>query len=101
MQILTFRRAAALAASLALGACASPTTVAPSTHAPALQAVTPVQRDLIYLPPPPSPIAVAVYGYQDQTGQLRPSDTMQSLSRAVTQGGASILMKALQDAGNG
>jgi len=53
------------------------------------------------MPPPPAPIAVAVYNYADQTGQLRASDTVQSLSRAVSQGGTSILVKALQDAGNG
>jgi curli production assembly/transport component CsgG len=100
MQISVFTRAAAIASSLVLGACAT-TSVTPPTHAPTLQAVTPVQRDLLHLPPPAAPIAVAVYGYADQTGQLRPSDTMQSLSRAVTQGGASILMKALQDAGHG
>lgn len=90
---------AAVAALLSLGACA--TQISTPTEAPALQAVTPVQRDLLYLPPPPAPIAVAVYGYTDQTGQLRPSDTVQSLSRAVTQGGASILVNALKDAGNG
>ena len=90
---------AAVAAVLSLGACA--TQISTPTEAPALQAVTPVQRDLLYLPPPPAPIAVAVYGYTDQTGQLRPSDTVQSLSRAVTQGGASILVNALKDAGNG
>lgn len=96
------RSTAVLAAALALAGCATTTaTIEPPTAAPQLQAVTPVQRDLLYLPPPPAPIAVAVYGYTDQTGQLRPSDTIQSLSRAVTQGGASILMKALQDAGNG
>ena len=56
------------------------------------------------LPPPNAPVAVAVYGYGDQTGQMKPiaqGPNVQTLSRAVTQGATSILMKALQDAGNG
>jgi curli production assembly/transport component CsgG len=68
---------------------------------PTLSEVTPAQRDLVYLPPPAQPIPIAVYGFSDQTGQLKPSDTVQSLSRAVTQGGTSVLIKALRDAGNG
>src|SRR3546814_13211817 len=52
------------------------------------------------MPPPSRPVAIAVYGFSDQTGQFKPSETGQTLSRAVSQGGASILVKALQDAGN-
>src|SRR3546814_14946982 len=52
------------------------------------------------MPPPSRPVAIAVYGFSDQTGQFKPSVTGQTLSRAVSQGGASILVKALQDAGN-
>ncbi|RYE63278.1 MAG: hypothetical protein EOO83_04005 [Oxalobacteraceae bacterium] len=40
-----------------------------------------------------------VYSFTDQTGQLKPSENIQSLSRAVTQGGTSILIKALRDTG--
>src|SRR3546814_1003759 len=36
----------------------------------------------------------------DRPGQVKLSGTVQTLSRAVSQGGASILVKALQDAGN-
>lgn len=45
-------------------------------------------------------MAIAVYGFTDQTGQFKPSDVGQTLSRAVTQGASSMLVKALQDAGN-
>jgi curli production assembly/transport component CsgG len=69
--------------------------------APIVAAVTPVQRDLLYLPPPEQPIPIAVYGFTDQTGQMRPGENVQTLSRAVTQGGTSILVKALRDAGSG
>jgi curli production assembly/transport component CsgG len=55
---------------------------------------------LAALPPPSRPVAVAVYGFADQTGQFKPSEAGQTLSRAVTQGAGSILVKALQDAGN-
>ena len=61
---------------------------------------TQTQNLLEELPPPSRPVAVAVYSFQDQTGQFKPSDTGQTLSRAVSQGGASMLVKALQDAGN-
>ncbi len=66
--------------------------------------ITEVDGKLRGLPPPQAPIAVAVYGYGDQTGQFKPlaqGAMVQTLSRAVTQGATSILLKALQDAGNG
>lgn len=66
---------------------------------PTFQKTTASQQALFDLPPPSRPIAVAVYGFTDQTGQFRPSNSGQTLSRAVSQGGSSILMKALQDSG--
>jgi curli production assembly/transport component CsgG len=61
---------------------------------------TQTQTLLAALPAPDRPVAVAVYGFSDQTGQFKPTETGQTLSRAVSQGSASILVKALQDAGN-
>lgn len=61
---------------------------------------SPVKDRLAVLPPPGQRIAVAVYGFTDQTGQFKPSDTVQTLSRAVTQGATSVLVKTLQDTGN-
>lgn len=52
------------------------------------------------LPPPERPVAIAVYGFTDQTGQFKPTEAGQTLSRAVTQGAGSMLVKALQEAGN-
>ena len=60
---------------------------------------SPVRDRLVSLPAPGGRLAVAVYGFTDQTGQFKPSDTVQTLSRAVTQGATSILVKTLQDAG--
>jgi curli production assembly/transport component CsgG len=71
---------------------------------PTANPVTEVNQKLRDLPPPKLPVAVAVYGYGDQTGQMKPiaqGQNVQTLSRAVTQGATSILIKALQDAGCG
>lgn len=68
---------------------------------PVLNPVTASNRLLRSLPAASSKAPVAVYGFTDQTGQTKASDTLQTLSRAVTQGGTSVLIKALQDAGNG
>ena len=52
------------------------------------------------LPPPANgPIPVAVYSFRDMTGQRKSQPLIASLSSAVTQGGESYLIKALQDVG--
>ncbi len=51
--------------------------------------------------PKGEPIIIAVYDFADLTGQKKPSDTVASMSTAVTQGSYQILIKALQDAGDG
>ncbi len=57
-----------------------------------------ITRDLVNLPKPKEKIAVAVYAFRDQTGQFKPSPDS-SYSTSVTQGAASILVKALKDSG--
>ena len=52
------------------------------------------------LPGPERQVAIAVYGFTDQTGQFKPTNGGQTLSRAVTQGASSMLVAALQDAGS-
>jgi curli production assembly/transport component CsgG len=89
----------------ALSGCATVTdagrTLFPETTSKAyIPDKTQTQTLLEALPAPDRPVAVAVYGFSDQTGQFKPSEQGQTLSRAVSQGGASILVKALQDAGN-
>lgn len=64
--------------------------------------IAPVSRpndDLRRVPPPREKTVLAVYSYEDLTGQFKERDDVQSLSRAVTQGGAAMLIQALQDAG--
>lgn len=68
---------------------------------PVMNPITEVNQSLRDLPPPSRKVVVAVYNYADQTGQFKPSETTQTLSKAVTQGATSILIKALQDVGQG
>lgn len=45
------------------------------------------------------PMPVAVYGFGDKTGQMKPNDRLALFSKAVTQGAEVFLIKALQDTG--
>ncbi|MBV8938494.1 MAG: hypothetical protein JO089_01470 [Alphaproteobacteria bacterium] len=57
--------------------------------------------ELLYaLPAPPNRIPVAVYNFDDQTGQFKPNDKITDYSSAVTKGGLAILNNALIAAGN-
>ena len=54
--------------------------------------------------PPPAAgktLSVAVYSFQDKTGQRRPQANVASLSMAVTQGAEAFLIQALQSVGRG
>ena len=87
---------------LLVGACATTHDEHPGfVQQPAVSEVrTETQSRLRALPAPVEKAAVAVYSFQDQTGQFKPSEGVQTLSRAVTQGSTSVLLKALQDAGD-
>lgn len=67
--------------------------------APVVAPLTAVDADLRSLPAPASRVTVAVYDFPDLTGQFKDEENYQSLSKAVSQGGAPMLIKALQDAG--
>ena len=88
----------AVVGALSIAACASPTVI---SGPPSVAENTRTHAELVDLPPPQSKVVVAVYRYDDRTGQFEFSDTVQTLSRAVTQGASAILVKALQDAGGG
>jgi len=51
--------------------------------------------------PKGEPIIIAVYDFLDMTGQKKPGGSFASMSTAVTQGSYQILIKSLQDAGEG
>lgn len=57
------------------------------------------RKNLIEQVPPLDgpPIAIAVYGFTDKTGQMKPNDRLALFSKAVTQGAEVFLIKALQD----
>lgn len=62
-----------------------------------------VKKEFDTLPPPAAgrQLSVAVYSFQDKTGQRRPTPGVASLSTAVTQGGETFLIQALQNVGQG
>ena len=62
---------------------------------PGLQSTA--HSSLANLPAPDNKIVTAVYQFRDQTGQYKAKERGSSFSRAVTQGGTSILVKALRD----
>jgi curli production assembly/transport component CsgG len=53
------------------------------------------------LPPPRQKLDVSVYNFPDLTGQNKSNDNFAEFSRAVTQGGSSILTDVLLKAGDG
>lgn len=94
----------ALGFILALSACAGPLPMmynkAGTPQFEAEQAQTTDQsRALRAVPPPERKLTVSVFEMPDMSGQYKESNTGQNLSRAVTQGGADILIKALLEAG--
>ena len=96
--------AAAITAMAALAGCSSEIATEQLTSnvlPPVDNPITETNQSLRDLPAPRQPVVVAVYSYTDQTGQFKPNESAQTLSRAVTQGATSILIKALQDVGKG
>jgi len=83
-----------------LAGCAYTPGPAAMTKLPIIPGKTRIQSMLNALPAPDHPVAVAVYGFADQTGQFKPSGVSQTLSRAVSQGGAAMLVRSLQEAGS-
>lgn len=98
-----WRLAAAILGILTLAGCGSiaKQQLSEGVMPPVLNPITELNESLRMLPPPTQRAVVAVYNYADQTGQFKPSETVQTLSKAVTQGATSVIIKALQDAGNG
>ncbi len=62
-----------------------------------------VKKEFDAIPGPAAgkPLSVAVYSFQDKTGQRRPQANIASLSTAVTQGSETFLIQALQNVGRG
>ena len=62
---------------------------------------TPAYKELRDLKPPTRQVVIAVYAFPDMTGQRKDGAGIASLSSAVTQGGHTLLIDALKNAGNG
>src|ERR1019366_7822716 len=84
----------------AVSACAYTPTPAGMSKLPVYPLTTGSQSMLNDLPPPEHPVAVAVYGFTDQTGQFKLITTGQTLSRAISQGGSAMLIRSLGEACN-
>ena len=97
----SLRRVPLIAALLLSIVACTPTPPLIPTSEPTSVETTASYEALRGLPAPTIPVPVAVYSYPDLTGQLKPSETISSNSRAVTQGAVWMLVKSLKDAGGG
>ncbi len=95
------RRALLATALLVPVAACAPNPPVLITSAPSSVETTETYRSLRSLPAPKMPVPVAVYSYPDLTGQFKPTETVSTNSRAVTQGAVWMLVKALKDAAGG
>jgi len=67
----------------------------------AVEIILPTHRQLQNIPPAEKQIVVAVYKFNDLTGQRKSKDNIASFSTAVSQGGTEMLIDALKTAGYG
>ncbi|HJV84719.1 MAG TPA: CsgG/HfaB family protein [Noviherbaspirillum sp.] len=98
MNLLFRIRAGVLLLAALLAGCATSQAPSNSVANAQLTPATKITRDLLRLPEPKGKVVAAVYAFRDQTGQYKPSPDS-SFSTAVTQGAASLLVKALKDSG--
>lgn len=89
-----------LSSILALTGCASLNNSIQGFEEPKISNIS-VKSEEGLKEPSNGQIPVAVYSFRDMTGQRKASQTLASLSSAVTQGADSYLVKSLQDVGNG
>lgn len=90
---------AALAALVAVAGCQAGQKL--PTPPAKLEAPTKTTHKVLKLPKPAVPVDVAIYDFPDLTGQAKPNDKFAEYSRAVTQGGSSILIDVLKTVGGG
>ena len=90
-----FRTLAIFLLTLLLVSCVGKPDFDVRKQVPAIKTLTTIQ------PPVGESIIIAVYDFIDLTGQKKPGGNYATMSTAVTQGAYQILIKALQDAGDG
>lgn len=92
----------ASAALLTLTSCASYNMAQDIKNNAGAARIQPYQVHLDSMPQIDGPkIPIAVYSFNDKTGQRKPSDKLANLSSAVTQGAEVWVIQALQEVGNG
>ena len=96
------RRLILLAMVVLVTGCASTGPITPFKYnTNEAELLPPVETKKELPPPETGKVVVAVYSFKDLTGQRKQQVGVASFSTAVTQGGEPILIKALQDVGNG
>jgi len=84
-----------------LSACGGPMNVV-KKDPEVLETQSTVKPKKVQLPEPKQgKVVVAVYNFGDKTGQRKDSGNIAKFSTAVTQGGETVLIKSLQEAGDG
>ncbi len=97
MQTSRYQLGIWLTIALLLTGCSTLTSVHGEGETPSQWGIaTAAHSDLLALPEPSGRIPISVYAFRDQTGQYKPSPAS-TFSTAVTQGAASLLVKALWD----
>lgn len=84
--------------TLALTGCANLHMIVAQEEPVALQPKENLMAKLPVLEGPP--MTVAVYGFKDLTGQMKPNEKLAVFSKAVTQGAEVFLIKSMQDSKN-
>ena len=87
-----------LLCTLALTGCANLHQMIAQEEPVALQPKENLMAKLPILEGPP--MTVAVYGFKDLTGQMKPNEKLAVFSKAVTQGAEVFLIKSMQDSKN-
>jgi len=91
-------RFAGLAFAILLAGCATGEVLDPLAKAPEVGPVTATALDLGRLPATERPVTISLFDFPDLTGQHRQSERYADFSRAVTQGGLTIVIDALKRA---
>lgn len=92
------KQLATLFCILALTGCANLHMMTAKEEPVALQPKENLMAKLPTLDGPP--MTVAVYGFKDLTGQMKPNEKLAVFSKAVTQGAEVFLIKSMQDSKN-
>ncbi len=102
MKYVNAKLAAVSLLALLLGGCVTTGSADDRFTEPAqMEPATKTGLVLDTLPPPRRKLDVSVYNFPDLTGQNKSNDNFAEFSRAVTQGGSSILTDVLLKAGGG